>query len=104
IKRKQGPNVHHQASPERDHGSVEPSGPRRTVTHGQHKTSNQEDTVKPREDDTQDLADSTEEIFCAQTRGENLEDEEEITNSEPGEDHVDGLEEGLDQESNLPEE
>ena len=64
----------------------------RTITKRYHETANQYSGIHSLEDYCKDCADLMQRtVVTAETKSEDVEDQEEVTNSEPSKDHVDCL-------------
>ena len=87
VRRKR--DVHHEDGPEVDLRHVELVTALRTIAEREDETGDQCRQVQPFEADTQHQTSSTQQFRITQTRRKNPEDEEEVTDREPGEDHLD---------------
>ena len=97
-------DIHHDNTPENNHGRVQSSATSGTVSETEYKAGHQTDTVEPFKDNPEDGSNSAKKIIGAQTAGQNFENEEEVANHKPSEDHVDSLIDEFDEEHNLAQE
>ena len=70
--------IYHDTAPEIDHCHVELIAALWSITQGKNEAGNEGGEIKPFEDDAENVASCTEELFIAEGVGENMEDEEEI--------------------------
>ena len=93
--------VHHDDDPEENHGHVEHIGSLWSVAKGQDETREQDSGVNPLEDCSQDISDVSKQVFTSERSGQNSEDEVEVTNSEPSENHANSLIDEFDSKGDL---
>ena len=74
------------------------------ITHGQDEARDETYAVEPLKGNAQDVTYVTKECWVGQTACQDLEDQEEVANSKPGKELVDGLVDELDEEHDLADE
>ena len=81
-------DLHHDSTKNPGGCPVESRRSFRFVSKGKHKARHQRPKIYPFDDDRQYLASIPEQFLSTQRSGKDLKHEEEVSNSEPGEDHV----------------
>lgn len=96
--------VDHDSNPEVHHGHVKLVRTARSVTQGQDETSYQSREIEPFEYDTENFTSRTQEFFVTEISRKDMEDQEEVANTEPGKEHSDRLINELNHQHRLPDE
>lgn len=100
----EGKYAHHDDNPEQNHSHVEHVGSLRSVAKRQDETREQDGSVNPLEDSSKNFSNVSKQIISTEGCRQDAENQVEVTNGEPGEDHADSLVDKLNRESDLSEE
>ena len=94
-------NSRHKYSPEIHLRHIKLIAPLRSVPQRKDETSNQCRQIQPLEHDSQNQASGSQQVLVRERRSQDLEDQEEVANCEPCEEHIEGLIAELDDEEGL---